>query len=113
MVVIIGNNDKFIIQKKIQKLLYNLLCFPQKTDFSLKSYHPTIPSVITKGIAGKINHYCLLGNIEWNKMNKNVGKNNIKCFFQLLKNPKIKKRLIGGTSIPPIYKEYEYHLLVS
>jgi hypothetical protein len=54
----------------------------------------------------------LFGNIECKKKKMKVGRNIIRFFFQLLKNPYKIKRLTGGINIPETNNKYVYHEFV-
>jgi hypothetical protein len=64
-----------------------------------------MPNVRIIGITGKIKRSCLLGKKECIMKNIITGSMMISVFLEFLKNPKSRKRLIGGINVPMISNE--------
>jgi hypothetical protein len=102
MVVIIKSRERLIIQNNTQHPFNSLRCLSQNFEYSLKPCQPILPRIIKNGITGRMNLSCLFGKYEWKTKKINTGKNSIRYFFQVRKNPKKRKKLTGGISMPAI-----------
>ena len=99
----------FMLQNQIQPPLSHFKCLLHHSDLDTNSFQPTMQRIIKCGMIVKMNRSCFTGQIEWNNINSNTGKNKSKCFFQDRKKPKNQNNESGGINTPIINNVVIYH----